>query len=453
MPRLIPLITALVSFTVSAQPVVPKEGTLPSLAPLVESVKGAVVNIDVRKEVKGDELLAMPARMRRGDRPPTSQGSGSGVIVDSRGLVLTNNHVVSDAVTIRVRLDDGRSLDAEILGRDPLTDLALIRLKGKLDKLPSVALGDSSQMRVGDFVVAIGNPFGLAHTVTLGIVSAKDRDIMAGPYDQFLQTDAAINPGNSGGPLFNLKGEVVGINTMINAAGNSIGFAVPSNLARALVPQLEAKGFVTRGWLGIAPQDVSGPLARALNVPTGEGALVVSVTEGGPAAKAGVKEEDVIVALDGVKVTTSSALVRMVGLKRPDVPVVVSLIRTGKPLELKVLLGTRPDVEGIGAVEKPQEVDAPAAPRLGLSLDDLDPRFASATGLKGGAAVVDVAPGSAAEKGGLRRGMIVTELNRKPVKGRDDAVKELKAVKPGEVVLLRTAIPGGGKSLVAIEVP
>ncbi|MCA3015661.1 MAG: trypsin-like peptidase domain-containing protein [Myxococcaceae bacterium] len=440
-----------------AQPVTPKEVALPSLAPLVESVKGAVVNIDVRKEVKGDELasLPLPLRRRSGGLPPTTQGSGSGVIIDSKGLVLTNNHVVADALSIRVRLDDGRTLEAEILGRDPLTDLALLRVKGKPERLPSVALGDSGQLRVGDWVVAIGNPFGLAHSVTLGIISAKDRDISAGPYDQFLQTDAAINPGNSGGPLFNLRGEVVGINTAINAAANSIGFSVPSTLAKALVPQLEARGFVVRGWLGLAPQDISPALARALNVPGGEGALVVSVTEGGPASRAGVKDEDVIVALDGIKVPSASALVRMVGLKRPDAPATLSLWREGKPLELKVTLGTRPDVEGIGAVERPQEGDEkrPAAPRLGLAFDDLDPRFASATGLKGGAAVVEVTPGSPAEKGGLRRGMVVTEANHKPVKNRDELLKELKAVRPGDVVLLRTVVPGGGRGLQAIEVP
>jgi serine protease Do len=438
-----------------AQPVIPKEASLPSLAPLVESVKGAVVNIDVRKEVKGEELLSLPLalRQRRGGSPPTTQGSGSGVIIDSKGLVLTNNHVVSEALTIRVRLDDGRALDADILGRDPLTDLALLKIKGKAEKLPSVALGDSAQMRVGDFVVAIGNPFALAHSVTLGIISAKDRDISAGPYDQFLQTDAAINPGNSGGPLFNLKGEVVGINTAINAAGNSIGFAVPSNLAKALLPQLESKGFVVRGWLGIAPQDVSVALARALNVPNGEGALVVNVNDGGPASKAGLKEEDVIVALDGVKISNASGLVRLVGLKRPGVQVALTVIRSGKPIELKVTLGTRPDVEGVGAVDRPENGQEPSPPRLGLSLDDLDPRFSNATGIRGGAAVVEVAPGSPAEKGGLRRGMVVTELNHRSVKNRDELIKELKNAKSGEVVLMRTVMPGGGRGLQAIEVP
>jgi len=453
--RLVALVPLLSAALVFAQPVTPKEAALPSLAPLIESVKGAVVNIDVRKEVKGDELLSLPAplRQRRGGAPPSTQGSGSGVIIDSKGLVLTNNHVVADAITIRVRLDDGRALDAEILGRDPLTDLALLKIKGKVEKLPSVALGDSGQMRVGDFVVAIGNPFALAHSVTLGIISAKDRDISAGPYDQFLQTDAAINPGNSGGPLFNLKGEVIGINTAINAAANSIGFSVPSNLAKALLPQLEAKGYVVRGWLGIAPQDLSPALARALDVPNGEGALVVNVNEGSPAAKAGLKEEDVIVAIDGVKTTSASGLVRLVGLKRPEVPAALSVIRRGKPLELKVTLGTRPDVEGLGAVDRSETTVEPSTPRLGLSLDDLDPRFSSATGIRSGAAVVDVAPGSPAERGGLRRGMIVTELNHKAVKTRDELMAGLKAAKSGEVVLLRTVVPGGGRGLQAIEVP
>ncbi len=453
-PLKVAFLSVFLAASAFAQPVSPKEVALPSLAPLVDSLKGAVVNLDVRKELKGDELLSLPAALRRRGAPPTQQGSGSGVIIDPKGLVLTNNHVVSDAVSIRVRLDDGRALDAEILGRDPLTDLALIRVKGKHDKLPSASLGDSSALRVGDWVVAIGNPFALAHSVTLGIISAKDRDIAAGPYDQFLQTDAAINPGNSGGPLFNLKGEVVGINTAINAAANSIGFAVPSNLAKAVIPQLETKGFVVRGWLGIAPQDLSPALGRALNVPGGEGALVVAVNEGGPAAKAGLKEDDVIVALDGVKIGSATSLIRVVGLKPAESVATLSVVRGGKTIELKVTLGTRPDVEGLGAVERPEPTpDANGQPRLGLAIDDLEPRVLSAVGLKGGAAIVDVAAGSPADRGGLRRGMVVTEINRKGVKNREELMKELKNAKSGEVVLLRTLVPGGGRGLQAIEVP
>lgn len=443
------IVSAAVSF---AQPVTPKPAALPSLAPLVESVKGAVVNIDVRKELKGEELLQLPPAMRRGrgGAAPTVPGSGSGVIINSNGLVLTNNHVVADATAIRVRLDDSRSFDADILGRDPLTDLALLKLKGKLERLPSVALGDSSQLRVGDFVVAIGNPFALAHSVTLGIISAKDRDISAGPYDQFLQTDAAINPGNSGGPLFNLAGEVIGINTAINAAANSIGFAVPSNLAKALVPQLESKGVVVRGWLGIGPQDLTPALGRALNVPGGEGALVVVVNEGGPASKAGLKEEDAIVAIDGVKITNAAGLVRLVGSKLPNAVVTLSVIRVGKPVDLKVTLGTRPDVEGVGAVEHEKE-SSENKPRLGLSLDDLAPALKAQAGLSG-AAIVEVSPGSAAEKAGLRAGMIVTEFNRKAVADREALVRELKSAKSGDVVLLRTVFRGA-KGLTALEVP
>lgn len=385
------------------------------------------------------------------------RGNGTGLGLTPDGFVLTNEHVVRQAGSaVRVRFFDGASSPAEVVGRDAATDLAV--LKTRRQDLAVLPLAEPGAVKVGQVVIALGHPFGFERSVTFGVVSALERRLPGrdgATLDNLIQTDAAINPGNSGGPLFNLRGEVVGINTAINAAANSIGFSVPSTLAKALVPQLEARGFVVRGWLGLAPQDISPALARALNVPGGEGALVVSVTEGGPASRAGVKDEDVIVALDGIKVPSASALVRMVGLKRPDAPATLSLWREGKPLELKVTLGTRPDVEGIGAVERPQEGDEkrPAAPRLGLAFDDLDPRFASATGLKGGAAVVEVTPGSPAEKGGLRRGMVVTEANHKPVKNRDELLKELKAVRPGDVVLLRTVVPGGGRGLQAIEVP
>src|SRR5713226_2480902 len=254
---------------------------LPSLAPLVESVKSAVVNVDVQSRVTAsqfstgseesddffDRFFGAPGRGgRRRGREQIRQGLGSGFIIDSNGTVLTNNHVVEGAVAIRVRLDDGRTFDAQVVGRDPLTDVAVIRLKGKVEKLPFVRLGDSDAMRVGDWVVAIGNPFGLASSVSAGIISAHGRNITGSSYDDFLQTDAAINPGNSGGPLFNLRGEVIGINTAIVGGGTGIGFAVPSNMARDMLGQLE-KGKISRGWLGVGIQDLTSELAKALNAP------------------------------------------------------------------------------------------------------------------------------------------------------------------------------------------
>lgn len=434
---------------------------LPSLAPLVDSVKSAVVNVDVQKRATNDEQAEFLERFMRnrrgqsGDDQPLSAGTGSGFIIDPKGLMLTNNHVVEGAVTIRVRLDDGRSFEGEIVGRDPLTDIALVRLKGKFDTLPFVKLGDSTGLRPGDWVVAIGNPFGLAQSVSAGIISALDRQLGATRYDQFLQTDAAINPGNSGGPLFNLRGEVIGMNTAIIGAATGIGFAVPSSLIKAIAPQLEKTGVVTRGWLGVAIQDVTPPLAKALKLPAGEGALVNGVTEGSPANKAGVKEEDVVTAIDGERVTSSTALTRTVALKRPDSVVTLALLREGKPLEVKVKLAVRPDLENIGVLDQKPNEHTEAQKRLGISFQDVDPRLADGAGLpRQGAMIVEVVPGSAAETAGLKRGMVVVEVNHKPVRGQVDLLAAFKELKGGNVAMLRIAIPGtSGRTMLALEVP
>ncbi len=444
----------------------PKEAvvaSLPSLAPLVDSVRGAVVNVDVqaRRASSGEDGIdddQMERFFGRRSQPKNQlkQGSGSGFIVDPKGLVLTNNHVVDGAVIIRVRLEDGRSFDADVLGRDPLTDLALIRLRGKAENLPVVRLGDSSTMRVGDFAVAIGNPFGLASSVSLGIVSALDRNIHAGPYDQFLQTDAAINPGNSGGPLFNLKGEVIGINTAIVGGGTGIGFAVPSNVAKALMPQLEKDGSVTRGWLGVGIQDLSPSLAKAMGIPQPDGAVITSVNDGSPAKKGGVVEDDVVISIDGTKVLSGGGLSRTVALKRPETEVKLAVYRGGKLMELKIKLGTRPDLEkfaarALTAAEPPGSKQL----RVGLSFQDMDPVLAERVGLPArGALIVEVAPGSPAERAGLGRGMVVVEAGKKLIKGRDDLMKILTDGKSGAIVLLRVMLPGGGgKVLQALELP
>ncbi len=441
----------------------PQVMAMPSLSPLIDSVKSAVVNIDVAKRLSGEqqELMERYFKNRRGsggEERPLSPGTGSGFVIDPKGLVLTNNHVVAGAVTLKVRLDDGRTFDGEVLGRDPLTDVALVKLKGKFDALPFVKLGDSAAMKVGDWVVAIGNPFGLAQSVSAGIVSALDRQIGASRYDQFLQTDAAINPGNSGGPLFNLRGEVIGMNTAIiggqNGAGTGIGFAVPSGLIKAVLPQLQAKGAVTRGWLGVGIQDVSPALSKALSLPVRDGALITTVNEGSPAQKGGLKEEDVVLAIDGEKVNSSTALTRIIALKRPDATVALSVVRGGKPAEVKVKLGVRPDLENLGDIRSPEAT--PSDPhRLGIAFQDIDPRVAEATGLpKAGALVLEVIPGSAADDAGLHRGMAIIELNRKAVRSRDELMAALKTLTPGQVALFRVALPGSaGKTLIALEVP
>ncbi|MFT3842909.1 MAG: Do family serine endopeptidase [Myxococcaceae bacterium] len=447
----------LVALVVPAQALAQgKEAALPTLAPLVEQVKGAVVNVDVQArrgeadDENGGELDPLERFFGR-NRNQIRAGMGSGFIIDPKGLILTNNHVVQGAVAIRVRMEDGRSFDASVVGRDPLTDVAVIQVKGKIDGLPTVKLGDSSAMKVGDWVMAIGNPYGLASSVSLGIVSAMDRNIHAGPYDQFLQTDAAINPGNSGGPLFNLKGEVVGINTAIVAQASGIGFAVPSNVVRSVIPLLERDHVVTRGWLGVGIQDVDASLAKALNAPVTEGALITQVNPGSPAFVAGVKEDDVVVSLDGQKVSSGNALSRTVAFKRPDSVVALGVYRGGKQVDLKVKLGTRPDLEKVGNLT-PAEQQQPKQGRIGLSFQDLDSQSIE-NGLRG-AMIVDVAAGSPADRSGLTKGWVVTEANRAPIRGRDDLLKVLQGAKSGTVVLLKVLSPGGGGHFLrALEIP
>lgn len=464
----LPMLAGAQSAAPSANPLQPatrEAQALPSLAPLVESVKGAVVNVDVQsKASRGgenpfiDRFFGGEGDPRGGQRrEPIRQGTGSGFIIDPKGLVLTNNHVVEGAVSIIVRLDDGRSFDAEIVGRDPLTDVALIRLKGKVDNLPTVKLGDSDALRVGDWAVAIGNPFGLASSVSSGIISARARDIHSGPYDDFLQTDAAINPGNSGGPLFNMKGEVIGINTAIVGGGTGIGFAVPSNLVKALLPQLEKDGAVTRAWLGIGIQDLTRDLAKAMQLPVTEGAIVSSVNDNSPAGKAGMKADDVIVAIDGKPVGSGGQLTRTVALKKPGSTSTLDVFRDGKKQALKVQLGTRPDLEGLSVLSNRggDDSEQSSQARVGVSLNNLDPRMVSRAGLKSaqGALVTDVLPGSPAERADLKPGMVVVEADHKPVRNAEELAKLIRKAPAGSTLLLRVEIPGGGRFLRALLIP
>jgi len=462
------------------QPSIRESQALPSLAPLVDSVKAAVVNVDVQSRVvqgRGEELDGegedffgrfFGGQQGRGgpggrwgqrNRTPLRQGQGSGTIIDGRGLVLTNNHVVEGAVAIRVKLDDGRQFSANVVGRDPLTDVALIRLdlKGKTESLPVAKLGDSEVLRPGDWVVAIGNPFGLASSVSVGIISAKARHITQGPYDDFLQTDAAINPGNSGGPLFNMRGEVIGINTAIIGGGTGIGFAVPASLAKALLPQLEESGVVKRGYLGINVQTLTSDLGRAMGVSATEGAIVAGFGAGSPAKKGGVQADDVIIALDGEKVVSSEQLTRVVALKRPGSTVTVSLLRGSKKQDVKVVLGTRPGGEEVANREESSSEDEGRNARIGLTFGDLNPRMAQEMGFDEGrgAVIFGVAPNSAAERAELVRGMIIIEADRKPIRSRSDLEKALRSAKPGSALLLRILVPGqdGATTLRALTIP
>ena len=324
----------------TAAPAVP----LPSFADLADRLEPAVVNIQV---VKIDPNARSPYEgtpweyffRRPGAPPPVIQGAGSGFLISPDGLILTNNHVVEGARSVKVTTNSGEEFPAKVRGRDPLTDLALIKVDaGK--ELPSATLGDSDAARVGDWVIAIGNPFGLEGTVTAGIISAKGR-VIAGPYDDFLQTDAAINPGNSGGPLFGLKGEVIGINAAIIAQAQGVGFAIPINLVKELLPQLKEEGRITRGWLGVAvrpaPPQMVPPGAGA------KGALVVAVDPNGPAAKAGVEPGDVLIAVQGRPIEDSNRLPRLVASLKPGTTAELKVLRNGQPQTLSVKVEKMPE--------------------------------------------------------------------------------------------------------------
>jgi len=337
----------------NASPAVPgaQQASLPSFAELAARVSPTVVNIKVISIEKaglpgqsfgevfpfpwlGPQIPQSPEQFKR-------QGAGSGFIIRKDGVILTNNHVIENAQQITVTLGDKQQYKAKVLGRDPKTDLAVLKIDPKTD-LPAAALGSSDALRVGDWVMAIGNPFGLTNTVTTGIVSAKGRFIGAGPYDSFIQTDAPINPGNSGGPLFNLAGEVVGINTAIysQSGGNiGIGFAIPIDLVKNLVPQLETKGTITRGWLGVSVQPITEDLARSFGLQEPEGSLVADVSANGPADKAGIKRGDIIVSFDGKKIDDSSSLPAVVARTPVGKTVKVEIMRDGAMKTVTVAVG------------------------------------------------------------------------------------------------------------------
>jgi serine protease Do len=385
-------------------------------------------------------------RQRRTPREqdlPQQEGTGTGFIIDKAGFILTNNHVVEGADDIRVSLFGGgraESYAAKVIGRDALTDTALIQLT----EMPSAALqeakfGDSAQMQPGDWVVAIGNPFGLAHTVTAGIVSARHREINQDPdarrFDDFLQTDAAINPGNSGGPLINLNGEVIGINTAINPRANTIGFAVPVNIAKDVLPQLRASGKVTRGWLGVYIQPIDSQMQELLGLDDTKGALVSKVEPGSPADTAGVKSGDVVVEFDGRKIEKMEELPRFVARAGVGEKLALVVMRKGDRKDLEVTLGELDaDVEK-ASVEPSEE----SKPRYGLTVQDLTPEVAQQLGLEGskGVLVAKVDPESAADEAGIRRRDVILEVNQKPIGSSKDFTKALEGSDKGALLLVR----------------
>ncbi len=445
-----------------------------TLAPLIKTLKPAVVNISSTTKVKNPHRGMMRPR-----RTPPGEGSdpweefferyfgaprempeelrgtslGSGFIVNAEGYILTNNHVVQNAADIRVRLSDNRQFKAKVVGRDELLDVALIRLENSPKNLPTVVLGDSDALEQGDFVMAMGSPFDLRESASFGIVSAKDRvGVTSSPYDDFVQTDAAINPGNSGGPLFNMKSEVIGINTAIVSPqiGQGIGFAVPINLAKQILPQLLAKGKVTRGYLGVTVGDISPDLAQGFGLaPDTRGAVVEQVLPKAPAGKAGVQPGDVVVALNGKSVQSSGQLTRSVAVIPPGGKASLTVLRGKEKKEIAVTVGQRPSEEALARGEQGGEGESegqqgktaarPKEVKLGVKLSELTPEVAKEIGIQGesGVLIAEVTPDSPAERAGLQRGDLVTEVNRQPVSKAEQVVGIVSKAKPGDVVVLR----------------
>ncbi len=394
---------------------------------LAETAKPAVVNLFP---------LSGPGRAREmpQERIPNSPGSGSGLIVDADGHIVTNNHVIGDATEIEVRLSDKSTLIGQVIGKDPDTDLAVIKVTPERP-LAFAKFGDSSSVRVGQWVLAVGNPFGLDRTVTLGVVSGIGREnINLSRYENFIQTDASINPGNSGGPLFNLHGEVIGINTAIINFAQGIGFAIPSNMAKQVIQQLLAKGRVVRGWLGVGIQPLTPELARKFGVREGEGVLVNEVFEKDPAASAGIKPGDIITKIDGNPVDTPNRLSRLVAGLLPGATAKVEVVRDQTRLTLDVGLTERRDTAVAASLPQTRtEV------KLGLDVQDLTAGLAEKFKLREskGVLVTKVEVGSLAQSEGLREGDLIKEVNRAEVGTVGAFSTAISKVRRGETVLLR----------------
>lgn len=443
------------SFTSSGAPEIPAAMAVPavsdsaiktplSFSDLAERVKPAVVNISTSKTYKGKGRNNAPFGGSPfgddffdrffGDMPRREfkqRSLGSGFIISTDGYIFTNNHVVEQADKILVKISDGKEYEAKVIGTDPNTDIALIKIKPD-NSLPVAEIGDSEKVRVGEWVIAIGNPFGLDATVTAGIVSAKGRVIGAGPYDNFIQTDASINPGNSGGPLFNMAGKVIGINTAIVAQGQGIGFAIPINMAKSILADLKTKGKVTRGWLGISVQDVSDDMAKNLNHQNKSGALVSDVFKGDPADKAGMKVGDIIIEINGKTIKDTHELLLIIAGLQVGQKMMIKAIRDGKEISFQVTVGERREDVAQAGTEKAgkghfgiatQEITADIAKQLGISRE--------------GVVVTEVLPGSPADEVGIQQQDVIVQVNRVKISSMKDYNREItKAAEKKSVTLL-----------------
>jgi len=419
-----------------------------SFADLAEKLKPSVVNIGTTKTVRsgrprtpfgqgspfdrfgGDDFF----ERFFGDIPQREfkqRSLGSGFIITSDGYIFTNNHVIEQADKIIVKLSDGKEYEAKVIGKDAKTDIALIKIK-PAGSLPVAEIGDSDKLRVGDWVMAIGNPFGLEQTVTAGIVSAKGRVIGAGPYDNFIQTDASINPGNSGGPLFNMEGKVIGINTAIVAHGQGIGFAIPISMAKTILPDLKAKGKVTRGWLGVSVQDISEEIAKNMKLKDRTGALVNDVFKGDPADKAGLKSGDIIIDINGKKIKDMHELLINIAAFRVGEVVTIKILRDGQEKSFTITVAERKEDREIAASRNGSEA-------FGMTVQEITPEIAKHLGLsiKKGIIVVDVQEGSIADEVGIQQQDIILQVNKVKVESIKEYTREIgKAGDKGGILLL-----------------
>ncbi|MBL8702299.1 MAG: DegQ family serine endoprotease [Alphaproteobacteria bacterium] len=418
---------AVLAFTFALPPAYARSGP-DSFAPLAKQVSPAVVNIAVVRDVQataetppspfppGSPWDQFMRRYMPRENGPARRvtGQGSGFVIDPSGYVVTNNHVVGEASDIAVTFSDGKQLKARLVGRDDKTDLALIKVESDTP-LPAVRWGDSDRIEVGDWVLAVGNPFGLGGTVTAGIVSARGRDIQSGPFDDFLQLDAPINQGNSGGPSFNMAGEVIGVNTAIyspNGGSVGIGFAIPAGIAKPVIEALRRDGRIERGWIGVSVQPLTPEIAFGLGLPTDqEGALVAQLDPSGPAAKAGLRQGDVIVAVDGTKVTRLRDLPRLIAGMKPGTKAMVEIRRRGASMTLPLAIGATP------SASRAEATPVPPAPRavepVGLALAPLTPELRQQLRLAPtahGVIVADVKDGSEAELAGIAVGDVIVEI-------------------------------------------
>lgn len=427
-------------------------GSVPnSFSEVVKKTADGVVNISTTKMVTRQVIPFFNDEIFRnffGDSFPEFESNGtprqykttslgSGFVIDKEGYIVTNNHVIEGASEIVIKFKNDKEVKAEIVGADPLTDLALLKINPKDVELYPLVLGNIDRSEIGDWVVAIGNPLGLGGTVTAGIISAKGRVLASGPYDNFVQTDASINPGNSGGPLLNMDGEVVGVNTAIIQSAQGLGFAIPVNMLIDILPKLK-EGKVSRGWLGVTLQPLDEKLAKTFGMSNTDGVLVASVIEGDPASLSGIKAGDIIVAVDGEPITDSRTLTKIIGSKSPKDKVVLTVFRDGKTIDVKVSLGERPvstDISQDDSINKNRS----------LAVTQLSEEGARNLGIKSGVVVSGISEESAAFEAGLRKGDVIVWFNKKDIANPKQFYDMFDKTKKGDVIGLKVVNKNGSR--------